>query len=67
MRKIEKLIPSLRRIAKKHTAWENIVPLNRERIYISIIFNFSKKSEKIYNSLSNITLPHHKLKPKVSC
>lgn len=67
MRKIEKLIPSLKRIAKKHIACENIVPWNRERIYISGIFLFSKKSEKKYNSLSNIILPHHKLKLKVSC
>lgn len=64
MRKIEKLIPSLKRIAKKHTACENIVPLNRARIYIDNIFLFSKKSEKKYNNLSNILLPHPKLNSK---
>lgn len=58
MRKIEKLILSLKRIVKKHIAYENIVLLNTERIYIGNIFLFSKKSEKKYNSLNNIIFPH---------
>lgn len=44
MRKIEKLIPSLKRIAKKHTACENIVPLNKE--FTSVIFSSFQRNQK---------------------